>query len=469
MARVRGAGPPDRRGLGVVRLSLAVGFPGLYPVPVGMKAALVGLLPRTRGMAARAAELLIDVMDGPIGEDGTRDAVAARAERMLQVTRMDNDTLPVLLVALTALVVVDDLGSAHSWCGLLVKEAEERRAPMWQALFMAAQAVVATRSGALADAHEAVRAALALVPAEGWGVAVAVPLATALFAEAAGGDLTEAAARLADPVPEAAFHTWGGVLYLSARGHYHLAAGRPYAALDDFLECGRLVGRWGLDRPEMLPWRSDAARACLALGEVRRARGLVEEELTRTGGPRSWARGAALRVLAATVPVRRRPALLDEAVDILSERGHRYELARATEDLARAHRELGNAGRARRLARTARRLLQACGVEHPAGEESPEQPPEGTGADGGAEAATHERPVPPADGARPQRPQPVDELSDAELRVATLAARGHTNRQIAEQLFITVSTVEQHLTRVYRKLNVRRRMGLAKLLRHGSA
>ncbi|WP_082115400.1 helix-turn-helix domain-containing protein [Lentzea aerocolonigenes] len=52
------------------------------------------------------------------------------------------------------------------------------------------------------------------------------------------------------------------------------------------------------------------------------------------------------------------------------------------------------------------------------------------------------------------------ELSEAELKVAKLAARGHTNREIADRLFITASTVEQHLTRVYRKLNVKYRTDL---------
>ena len=46
------------------------------------------------------------------------------------------------------------------------------------------------------------------------------------------------------------------------------------------------------------------------------------------------------------------------------------------------------------------------------------------------------------------------QLSDAEQRVAMLAAYGYTNGQIARKLYITVSTVEQHLTRVYRKLGV---------------
>ncbi|MGW4248793.1 helix-turn-helix domain-containing protein, partial [Nocardia sp. NPDC004722] len=51
-------------------------------------------------------------------------------------------------------------------------------------------------------------------------------------------------------------------------------------------------------------------------------------------------------------------------------------------------------------------------------------------------------------------------LSPAERRVAELAALGNRNRDIAEVLDITTSTVEQHLTRVYRKLSVARRSEL---------
>ncbi|TDD75421.1 LuxR C-terminal-related transcriptional regulator [Actinomadura rubrisoli] len=59
--------------------------------------------------------------------------------------------------------------------------------------------------------------------------------------------------------------------------------------------------------------------------------------------------------------------------------------------------------------------------------------------------------------AQEPRSSTLDRLSDAERRVAELASRGFTNRQIAQSLHISVSTVEQHLTRVYRKLRVNRR------------
>jgi DNA-binding CsgD family transcriptional regulator len=57
-----------------------------------------------------------------------------------------------------------------------------------------------------------------------------------------------------------------------------------------------------------------------------------------------------------------------------------------------------------------------------------------------------------------------DELSETEERVAALAAQGRSNRQIAAELYVSVRTVEAHLSHVYRKLGVRRRAELARHL-----
>jgi DNA-binding NarL/FixJ family response regulator len=64
-----------------------------------------------------------------------------------------------------------------------------------------------------------------------------------------------------------------------------------------------------------------------------------------------------------------------------------------------------------------------------------------------------------------RRPAPVGELTPAERRVAELAAAGSANKDIAQTLHVTVSTVEAHLSRAFLKLDVHSRSQLAIRLR----
>ncbi|MEV0254006.1 AAA family ATPase [Streptomyces sp. NPDC050732] len=375
-----------------------------------------------------AGTLMNDLLHG--GERDATEAVEA-AERALNRYRLGPRTIAVQTAALAALTYRDRPHRAAAWCDGLVAQADERNSPTWRALFTAWRALLHLRQGDPDAAEQRAETALALLGPKGWGAAIGLPLAAAVQAKAALGDVDGAAALLERPVPQAVFQTRTGLHYLAARGRYHLATGCHYAALCDFYACGTRMSSWGVDLPALEPWRLGAAEAYLALGETLLARQLVDGQLSlpTPADGRTW--GMTLRLRAATSPAPARAELLDEAVAVLRGSGDTFELARAVADQAVAVREGGEAERARLLTRKAELLARRWGSA----------------------------PAPATVPGPPKRPGPATpdaELTGAERRVAELAAEGFTNREISRKLCVTVSTVEQHLTRIYRKLDVRR-------------
>jgi DNA-binding NarL/FixJ family response regulator len=63
-----------------------------------------------------------------------------------------------------------------------------------------------------------------------------------------------------------------------------------------------------------------------------------------------------------------------------------------------------------------------------------------------------------------RRRSPGASLTPSEQRVAELVASGLSNKEVAAQLFISVYTVEAHLSNVYTKLGIRSRAQLARQL-----
>ncbi|MGY0460121.1 AAA family ATPase [Kitasatospora sp. cg17-2] len=445
---------------------LAYWYPALLPNPARRTGPHDGAT-ADRGDGMR---LLAALLAGAVSPE---DAVV-HAELVLRAGRLGGVRTESLTAALTVLLYADRADRATHWCAPLAERAGARCGAHWNALLAALRAEAALRQGDLRSADEAGRAAFAHVRPEAWGVAVGLPLATMAAARTALGLHQDAAHFLELATPAGLEHTPAGLHHRYALAGHRLALGRAEQALADYRACGDTMARWGVDHlPAIAPWRLGAARAQLALGRPGSAAALADQQLARlgpVGHPRI--RGLALRIRAAAGGPAERTELLERAVGLLEEAGAESELSAALGELSEAHQHDGDPGRARRADRRVRRTpaLAVVPVRPPAQAPSPVSllptSPLPTSL-----LPTSLLSVPPLPVAG--RPLPVAApvpagtaggLSEAEGRVAELAARGLSNRDIARKLYITVSTVEQHLTRVYRKLGARRRVDLARLL-----
>ncbi|GAA2098684.1 hypothetical protein GCM10009801_69890 [Streptomyces albiaxialis] len=399
-----------------------------HPAPAPVRAPAAVRTPRTADTASDAG--------APPELDG--------AERVLQWARVRETPLASVLAALHELLAAERFERALHWCNELLQKAEDQHTAAWRAVVLDTRAAVRLRLGDLADAERDARWALTALSARSWGVAIGSPLSHAVEAATARGHFDKATELLDQMVPQAMMETRFGLQYRTARGHFLLATDRPHAALEDFEAVGESVVKWDLGHDVTLPWRGDLAQALVRVGLTDRARDLVKEQLASVGPDLPRLRGISLGVLASVSDLKERLTLLGETVDLLQAGGDRYQLARAFVELGQVWQILGKLDRAQLIRRRALQLAKTCHAEELSNQLLAGKEPLA------GEAAPSEW----------EDTEGVAELSEAERRVAALAALGRTNREIGRKLYITVSTVEQHLTRVYRKLNIKRRADL---------
>ena len=239
---------------------------------------------------------------------------------------------------------------------------------------------------------------------------------------------------------------------LTARSMLSLAEGDSGAAGADAAACGRAFEAVGFRNPAAARWRSLAALALLAAGERPEARRLAAEELelARRWGTRR-AIGRSLRVLGLATGGKAGLSLLEESVDTLEESPALLERARSQVELGSALRRAGKRVEAREVLRAGAELAQRCAASRLA-------------------EKAHEELL--AAGAKPRSTalSGIDSLTPSERRVAAMAAEGMGNREIAQALFVTLRTVEMHLSNAFRKLDLSSRTQLVDALaEHSSA
>jgi ATP/maltotriose-dependent transcriptional regulator MalT len=354
--------------------------------------------------------------------------------------------LPWFAQATVALVWADAHAEAQAPLDAGVAESRATGNPALFGMSLAQRAWLLLRLGDLQGAEGDARSVLEA--AEQAAPPLYRKLAAAILVNASieQGELERAQSVLdAFGVDEGARTQTSAVLRL-ARGRLQLARGRPSEALADTLTAGQIVVATGSTCPGYLAWRSAAALAHAALGEREEGLRLAleEVELARAFGAQRTL-GVALRAAGAVAGGADGEAYLREAVQCLERAGIALERARALAELGVLVRATGRRAEARAM------LREALDVAHHAG------------AAPLADVAEAEL---RATGAKPRRValSGVEALTASERRVAELAGDGLTNREIAQALFVTMRTVEGHLTRVFAKLDLSSREELPDVL-----
>ncbi len=345
----------------------------------------------------------------------------------------------------TALVATDRLHEADAFAESLA--AADRRTGATVAVLSGAlaRAWVTARRGDLAGA-EAQFETLTVLAAEAgmttWATTAAWTIADALAERDAPADPQPAPAEPSAPadarrallgleLPEAFARTRSGGLLHYARGRIALARGDHRLAAAELRRAEPILRALSV-APTQVPWRSQLALA-LAPDDPEAALALADEELAlarAAGYPRPV--GVALRAVG---------VLRADVEALRASLASLYDTHGAL-DRAYSHVELGAVLRREGDLEAARaQLLAGADLAHRCGAER---------------LLARAREELQAAGARPRRHAITgrDALTPRELHIVRLAAAGRTNGKIAQELFVSLKTVETHLTNAYVKLGL---------------
>src|SRR5215207_5145601 len=351
------------------------------------------------------------------------------------------------MLALAALTLADGLDAALRGTDEILAHARERGAAPTVVTLTALRALIGVRRGDLAAAQADAQAAIELAPDLLGTEFLVLAVSAAVLAGLDRDETPDPLRRLIDRVGvryDTEFVPSSQLRYAS--GVLRAAAGNHEAAIDELRGCALDHPAFGGENPAVLAWRSAAALSLAELGRHDEARTLAAEEVRRAqsfGAPRAI--GIALRAHALVGPRAQRAERLAEALAVLEASPARLEHARVLVDLGATFRAAGQRSAAREPLLEGLALAARCdarALERRAR----------------AELA--------AIGVRPRKTEHAgaDSLTPSERRVVELAATGGTNREIAQTLFVTEKTVETHLGRSFRKLDISSRRQLPDVL-----
>lgn len=206
----------------------------------------------------------------------------------------------------------------------------------------------------------------------------------------------------------------------------------------------------GSDFAGFWPWADVYANALVMAGRVAEAdRFLTPYEVAaqRISHKSSIARFGYVRgrILGALTGIDEARAAFDKAMHAVDELPYAYGRARVAFAYGQTLRRAGKRRDADAVIRTARDIFAALGAQ--------------------AYTERCDRELKAAGVNVKRSRDPVSELTEQERAVVALVAAGKTNKQAAEELFLSVKTVQYHLTRIYAKLRLRSRTELVAYMR----
>ncbi len=227
-----------------------------------------------------------------------------------------------------------------------------------------------------------------------------------------------------------------------ALGMLALVNGDADAAVTQLAPAVGALETGGVGNPNQFRIHPDLVEAYARLGRMEEAKSVaasLERQARATGV--AWSLGAAIRCRALVVDA-------DAATEAGFQEALRFHESAGAFERARTELCFGEQLRRHGHRRDSRMHLSAALEAF-----------EGSGATPWAERARTEL---RASGLTLRRRQPAarEQLTPQELQIARLVAEGKTNRDVAATLFVTPKTVEFHLTRVYRKLEIHSRSEL---------
>jgi DNA-binding CsgD family transcriptional regulator len=327
----------------------------------------------------------------------------------------------------------------------LIDEARTAGSPLLFTEACSFRGTTAWRGGSLADAEADARQALATA---GPTSDVTSPFASScLLRTLTDRGLFDEALRistLTDLRPDRNDTVMTGVIDVSL-GRLEIAMRQYEPALVRLTAAGEIVEAAGTANPAASEWRVDAAHALVGMGRRDEARELLAPAMAasrRSSGP--YELGITLRA-AALVERPSNLELLQESCAQLGPSELRLEYARSLVELGAALRRSGHRQDARGPLAEGMDLAHRCGA---------------------TPLVDRARKELLAAGARPRRVERtgVDALTPSERRTASLAREGLSNREIAQQLFVSSRTVESQLRSAYQKLGLSSRQELADAL-----